>query len=213
MIGETTCSRAPSGDAPPSGRSDGAEGGVDRVFTAPTRGRRAFVAALIAMAPMTRAVIAGAALALVACDGGAARAPNPTRPLDERRAVEVIRRTLQEDGVHASPSREEKLQPSGKIIRVDVGVQGRSYGIAYITTDDAHDLGEAIQPPNKKDERLRIVRAGADGETRVVLLYQDNYLYDDLAGDSHEQTTIAVEAQIKRDVLDFLTHARSQNYP
>jgi hypothetical protein len=104
------------------------------------------------------------------------------------------------------------LTGSGKVMHVDVGIQGHDYGIAYITQDDAHELGDAIPPPNKKDERLRIVRGGSDGETRIVVLYQDNYLYDDLAGESHEQTTTTVENQLQRDVVDFITHAKTQKY-
>jgi hypothetical protein len=56
------------------------------------------------------------------------------------------------------------------------------------------------------------VRAGEGGETRIVLLYQDNYVYDDLAGESHEQTSITCESQLSRDVQDFITHARTQKY-
>ena len=56
------------------------------------------------------------------------------------------------------------------------------------------------------------MRAGEDGETRVVVLYQDNYLYDDLAGDSHESTSISVEGALVRDVQDFLVHAQAQKY-
>ena len=154
---------------------------------------------------------AGSALSL-GCSGPDVRAPNPTRPLDERRAIEVIRRALQQEGVDPGPSREVKIQPSGKTLKIDVGVRDHDYGIAYITSEDAHELGDAIPPPNKKDERLRILRAGDDGETRVVVLYQDNYLYDDLAGEQHEQTTIQVESQLTRDVQDFLVHAKSQKY-
>jgi hypothetical protein len=93
-----------------------------------------------------------------------------------------------------------------------VSVQGHDYGLSYISADDGQKLGGAIPPANKKDERLRLVRAGDDGETRIVLLYQDNYLYDDLAGESHEQTTITSEKALTRDVQDFITHARSQKY-
>ena len=56
------------------------------------------------------------------------------------------------------------------------------------------------------------MRAGADGETHVVLLYQQNYLYDDLAGEAHEQTTITAESALARDVQDFVTYARTQKY-
>ena len=78
--------------------------------------------------------------------------------------------------------------------------------------DDAKKLGDAIPSANRKDERLRLVRSGDDGETRIVLLYQDNYLYDDLAGEGHSQTTISCERALTRDVQDFITHARTQKY-
>jgi hypothetical protein len=146
------------------------------------------------------------------CSGPDIKAPNPTRPLDERRAIEVIRRAMRQEGVDSADGRDVKLQPTGKMIHVDVGVQGHEYGIAYITQDDMNGLKDAIPPPNKKDERLRILRGGDDGETRIVALYQDNYLYDDLAGEAHEQTTIQVEGQLTRDVQDFLVHAKSQRY-
>jgi hypothetical protein len=148
----------------------------------------------------------------VGCSGPDVKAPNPTRPLDERRAIEVIRRAMKQEGVDPTDGRDVKLQPSGKTVHIDVSVVGHDYGIAYITQDDMNELKDAIPPPNKKDERLRILRGGDDGETRIVALYQDNYLYDDLVGEGHEQTTVQVEGQLTRDVQDFLVHAKSQKY-
>lgn len=153
----------------------------------------------------------GATLALGACGPGEARAPNPTRSLDERRAVEVIRRAVQNQGQVPAPARLIKLV-GGVEVRVDVSVQGHEYGIVYISVEDAQKLGNAIPKPNKRDERLRLVRAGDDGEVRLVLLYQDNYIYDDLVGESHEQTTITTERVLARDVEDFITHARTQKF-
>lgn len=152
------------------------------------------------------------AFALAACGPGEAKAPNATRALDERRALEVIRQAVKNEGVDPAAGRDAKLTGGTKEIHIDVGVEGKSYGIAYVSTDDAQKLGDAIPRPNKKDERLRLVRAGDDGETRIVLLYQDNYLYDDLAGEGHEQTTISAERALTRDVQDFITHARTQKY-
>ena len=127
-------------------------------------------------------------VALSGCGPEQVKAPNPTRSLDERRAIEVIRRGIQAESANPAPGRDVKIS-TGATIHVDVGIEGHDYGIAYISIDDAHKLGSAIPPPNKKDERLRLERGGDDGETRIVLLYQDNYLYDDLSGESHEQTT------------------------
>ena len=144
------------------------------------------------------------------CGPGEAKAPNPTRPLDERRAIEVIRRAIKNEGMDPDPGRDEPLT-NGKPLHIDVGVKGHAYGIAYITSEDAEALGTAIPSPNKPDEKLKLVRCG-DGETHVVLLYQQNYRYDDLAGEAHSQTTIAAESALARDVQDFITHARSQKY-
>lgn len=149
-------------------------------------------------------------LTLAGCEQEQVKAPNPTRSLDERRAIEVIRRAVQNEG--AAPAAGRDVQVNGATIHVDVSVEGHAYGIAYISVDDAQKLGSAIPPPNKKDERLRLLRGGDDGETRIVLLYQDNYLYDDLSGESHEQTTITAERALSRDVADFITHARTQKY-
>jgi hypothetical protein len=158
-------------------------------------------------------ILAAAAPMLAGCGPGEVKAPNPMRALDERRAIEVIRRAVQREGMEPAPGRDVALPTtSTKTFHIDVGIQGKDYGIAYITSQDATDLGAAIPPPNKKEERLRIEHVGADGETRVVLLYQDNYLYDDLVGESHGATTITAESQLGRDVGDFITHARTQKY-
>lgn len=176
--------------APEIGPADGAR-----------RGRGALVGAA--------ALALGAALA--GCGGPEVRAPNPTRPLDERRAIEVIRRAIAQEGAQPASGREVELV-SGKPIRIDVGVQGREYGVVYVTDEDAAALGSAIPPANKQDEKLRLARAGEDGEVRIVLLYMNNYRYDDLVGESHEQTTITAERLLTRDVQDFITHARTQRF-
>ncbi len=154
----------------------------------------------------------GLGASLLGCGPPEAKAPNPTRTLDERRAIEVIRRAISQEGVQPGPGREVQLVSGGKLVRIDVGVQGREYGVVYVSDDDAQKLGPAIPPPNGPDEKLRLVRAGADGETRLVLLYQTNYRYDDLVGETHEQTTITAERQLARDVQDFITHARTRKF-
>jgi hypothetical protein len=158
---------------------------------------------------------AGGALLTLAlglgCGPGEAKAPIPTRPLDERRAIEVIRRAMKKEGVEPGPARDEKLVGSGAPVRIDVGVSGKKYGVAYVTPEDAAQLPEEYRTPPKKDAKIRVPSAG-DGTTRVVLLYQENYRYDDLAGESHEQTTITAENALARDVQDFVTWARTQKY-
>ncbi len=160
---------------------------------------------------LPKVVFAFFAIIAAACGPEEVRAPNPTRSLDERRAVEVIRRAVVEGGVRPAPARDVELR-TGKTLRVDVSIEGHEYGIAYISDDDADKLGDAIKPPNKPDEKLNLERVGADSEVRVVLLYQANYRYDDLAGESHEMTTITAERLLARDVGDFITHAKTKNF-
>ena len=158
-------------------------------------------------------MLAGTASVLVvACAPEEAKAPNPTRSLDERRALEVIRRAVKAEGADPAPGRDEPLSGTSKTLHIDVAIQGHAYGIAYISSEDAQTLGDALPAPNKKDEKLKLMRTGADGETHVVLLFQQNYLYDDLTGSAHEQTTISAESALARDTQDFVTHARSQKY-
>ncbi len=151
------------------------------------------------------------ALLGAACGPEEARAPNPTRTLDERRAIEVIRRAVVEDGVRPAGGRDVELR-NGKTLHVDVSIEGHEYGIAYISNDDADKLGDAIKPANKPGESLILERVGPDAEVRVVLLYQSNYRYDDLAGEVHEMTTITAERELARDVRDFITHAKTKSF-
>lgn len=157
-------------------------------------------------------IAAAAAAMAVACGGGGAKAPNPTRPIAESRAVEIIRRALLAEGAQPAAGRVVELR-NGAPMRVDVGVEGRSYGVAYITDPEARELGDAIPPRNLPDERLHVALAGASLSARIVLLYEQNYVHDDLAGEEHERTAIAAERQLERDVRDFITHAQSQSYP
>jgi len=65
-------------------------------------------------------------------------------------------------------------------------------------------------------ERVKIanlVGEGPDADTIVLVLFADDYQYDDLAGEQHESTTITAEKKLTRDVRDFLVQARSKNLP
>lgn len=153
------------------------------------------------------------ALGLAACGGddGAAKAPRSTRFLDERRAVEIIRRTMDQQGLKAAPAREENV--NGKPVRVDVGVDGKQFGVIFLTQEDAEKAGDAIEPaPKGEDQPLRLVTGGPEGDAKFVVLYQSAYAYDDHLGESHQETTIASEGKLARDVKDFLIRATSKGY-
>jgi hypothetical protein len=153
-----------------------------------------------------------AAVLGIGCGPGEAKAPNPTRPLAERRALEVIRRAMKNEGVDPASGRDEKIAGNGAPLHIDVGVQGRAYGVAYITEDEAGPLATAAQITNNSGGKMRLVQAGDDGETHVAVLFAQNYLYDDQVGEGHEMTTIAAENKLARDVQDFVTHAREKKY-
>lgn len=160
---------------------------------------------ILALAILAAATAAG-------CDPPPAKAPNATRTLDERRAIEIIRNAITAEGIRPAPGRDEALVTSGKPIRIDVGIEGKKFGIVYVSDDDKTTLGDAIPAPNQKDEKLKLARAGAEGDIRLVLLYQTNYRYDDLVGEGHEQTTITCESELARDTRDFVTYARAQKF-
>jgi hypothetical protein len=144
------------------------------------------------------------------CGPGEAKAPNPTKPIDERRAIEVIRRAMKSEGISPAGGRDERFATRSGSLHIDVGAEGKQFGVAYITDEDAKDLAENVTP-NKKDEKLKIVTVG-DGKGRVLLLFQQNYLFDDLTGELHEQTMITAENALARDVRDFVTYAKSKGF-
>jgi hypothetical protein len=155
------------------------------------------------------AAAASLGAALLGCGPEPVRGPNPTRTLDERRAVEVIRRAVTQEGAEPSPSRDVELR-SGKTLRVDVSIAEHEYGIAYISNEDKEKLGDAIT--NKPGSDLQLERIGPEGEVRILILFQEDYVYDDLAGESHEMTTITTERALTRDVRDFITGARTRKF-
>lgn len=163
---------------------------------------------------MRNTVVAGLILplTLLACDPPPAKAPNPTRTLDERRAIEVIRKAVGAEGVRPAAARDEKLTQSGKMIRIDVSIEGKKYGIVYVSDDDKSALGSVIPAPNEKDGALKIVRAGDDGSIVLLLLYQSNYRYDDLVGTGHEQTVITAENELARDARYAVVSAQTRKW-
>jgi hypothetical protein len=115
------------------------------------------------------------AVLLAGCQGGEPRSPDNAPLPDDATDIQVIQRAIRDAGMKPSGGREVQLT-NGKSIYVDVAVMGRELGIAYIDQRDAAALGDAI-PPYRVDpeKRLRIVRGGADGETRILLLYHQKY--------------------------------------
>src|SRR4051794_6488278 len=101
---------------------------------------------------------AGAAVAvLVGWGGPPPPAPNPTQPLDERRAVEVILGAFRAEHDRGIGGRTIEL-PDQKKLKVDVSGSGKKYGVAYVTANERHALGGSIPMPEPgMEDALRVV--------------------------------------------------------
>ena len=154
------------------------------------------------------------AAGLGACGGAPPRAPNPTRPLDERRAVEIIVQAFHDQRDRPVPGHPLSLAPNRKL-EVDVVAQGHKYGVAYVTARERSELGDALQPrdPNMGDALQLVSGLGADGDARVLVVHDTDYLYDDHVGEGHEDTTLTAELKLRRDVRDFLVRAHAERWP
>lgn len=156
----------------------------------------------------------GLACVLTACGGPPPRAPNPTRPLDERRAIELIIQAFREEKDRPVPGNTLALTES-KQIKVDVGAAERKYGVAFVTAPERLDLGTALpdKDPTMGDALQLVSGLGEDGDARVLVLRDSDYLYDDHVGDDHEQPSLTAELKLKRDVHDFLVRAHVEKWP
>lgn len=164
------------------------------------------------MRPIAIAVLVVSSIA--GCGGPDAKAPNPTRPIDERRAVPLIAQAYKDSGAQASDGRDMRLV-SGKTLHVDVGTVGHKYGVAYLTTGDASSLDAKTDlPPHTPGGDLPVVQGtGPDADAVILVLFDSDYLWDDLMGAEHEATNITAEKKLTRDVRDFVVQARSRNLP
>jgi hypothetical protein len=139
---------------------------------------------------------------------------NPTRPLEERRAVEIIIEAFRQEQDSPVPGAPVALSTE-RALHVDVSAEGKKYGVAYVTTRERTELGSALPPrdPNMGDALQLVSGVGRDGDARVLLLHDVDYLYDDHVGEAHEKSTIAAELKLRRDVRDFLVRAHSEKWP
>jgi hypothetical protein len=154
-------------------------------------------------------VIAGAD-----CATSEARSPNPTQPLDERRAITVITQVYKDVGAAATDGRTVRFA-NGHSLRVDVGTEGRRYGIAYLTGADQALLDpKADLPPHTPGGDLPVVQgAGPDVDAVILVLFAEDYQYDDFLGTGREASGIAAERKLARDVRDFLAQAKLRKLP
>lgn len=175
-----------------------------RPSTAPGRARK--------RAPLGAALLF--ALSLVACASPPPRTANPTRPLDERRAVEIILGAFADERDQPVAGRRVSIA-LGRELEVDVSAKGKKYGVAYITGNEREALGPALPPrdPSMGDALQLVSGLGQDGDARVLVLHDTEYLYDDHVGEEHEETALTAELKLRRDVRDFLVRAHAEKWP
>ncbi len=160
------------------------------------------------------ALALGAALVSLACGGPPPRTVNPTRPLDERRAIELIIEAFHDE--HDRPIRGGDLTLSeAQTLHVDVNAQDHKYGVAYVTAAERIALGPTLPPrdPAMGDALQLVSGLGSEGDARVLVLEDSDYVFDDHVGEAHEASSFTAELKLKRDVHDFLVRAHSERWP
>ncbi len=168
---------------------------------------------------MLRPALAALALTLLplgaGCSAPPARNANPTKPVPERRANEVIARAVRKKKMTPTEGHDITTQLGGKL-RADVILDERKWAIAFMTSNDL--ARDDASPLPKKDEKrpsaLVVVDAvnKEDKGYKILVLFERDYLYDDQVGEDHEQTMITAESAIERDVTDFLVQAKAQGW-
>jgi hypothetical protein len=149
-----------------------------------------------------------AAFVIGGCQPAQAPATTMMRTLEPRRALAVIEQAITDNGARPLPGRSLALRPGGKLQEA-FAIAGGPYGIAYVTKEQADELGEALPRYLPDSDRLRLVRPAADAI--VLLLYEEQYRYD--VGEQHSATAVAAEMMLARDVADFILHKAKPQEP
>jgi hypothetical protein len=137
------------------------------------------------------------------CAGEPPRRPNIMHPVEERRAVEILSRVFGDAGLDVDHYRDVTV--GERTLRIDVAAAGHKYGIAYLSHEAQIRLDDGISKHDPDSEALVVVDA-KEGD-RVLVLYERDYMTDDLEGEAHSATTIAAENKIERDARDFVIKA------
>jgi hypothetical protein len=169
---------------------------------------------MLAMVGSRPALALGAALVSLACSGPPPRTVNATRPLEERRAIELIIEAFLEEHDRAVPGGNLHLSDA-QSLHVDVNGQDRKYGVAYVTASERITLGATLPPrdPAMGDALQLVSGLGSDGDARVLVLQDSDYVFDDHVGEAHEASSFTAELKLKRDVHDFLMRAHKEKWP
>jgi hypothetical protein len=157
--------------------------------------------------------IASAVLAPAGCGGDPARAPTIMRPLDQPHAVAVMARVFREFGLEPVRNRVIHFGQRDGTLNLDIASKQRRFGIAYISWQDADQLGDEL--PRRHDPNAIIVvrGSGEDDDVRAALLFAADYMQDDLSGEEHTSTAIAAEQKLELATRDVLRRAEHESWP
>ena len=145
-----------------------------------------------------------------ACGGPPAENASALRPVDERRAADVIAKVFHDARIETERGRVVELGPLHPVT-MEIAARGRSFGVAYLTREEEVELAVNL-PPHPADSDALVIVPGSN-RSHVLILFERDYLQDDLKGESHSQTSIAAERKIERDVRDFLRKVEHDNWP
>jgi hypothetical protein len=146
------------------------------------------------------------------CGGAQLRTPHPTQPLDEARAIELIRESFRAERVHEGPARDVALS-SHATVHADVSDRDAKLGVAYLTHGERVRLAADLPHlgTDQDGDELKIVAAASGhGSMRVLVLYDSDYTDDEHLGVPRERTSLTSALKLKRDVLDFLACAKTE---
>jgi hypothetical protein len=146
-----------------------------------------------------------------ACSAAPLRAPHPAQPLDEPRAVAWIAKTFQDERHATGPATDLALSAHATL-RADVIDGDGKLAVAYLTRAERDGLGRELPAHDEQhpDELVIVAAQGASGTAHVLVLYDYDYLDDEERGTPREQTSITSKLKLRRDVLDFLTCAKTE---
>ncbi len=160
------------------------------------------------------ALALGAALVSLACGGLPPRVVNPSQPLDEHRAVQLINEAFRDEHEHPVLGGSLPLSET-RALHVDVNAQNRKYGVAYVTGQERELLGPMLPPrdPAMGDALQLVSGLGPDDNARVLVLEDGDYVFDEHGPKANEASSLTAEAKLKRDVRDFLIRAHAEKWP
>jgi hypothetical protein len=172
----------------------------------------AFVATITTSRVKKAVVLSALSAAMLACAGEPPRHAKPTTPIPEARAVEILRRAVRAEKQTPNEGRDIDTTDGAKL-HIDVGIEGKKFGIAYVTESDLDAEGASKLP--KHDTKALVLARGAskdEADTLVVLFFAREYRYDDQSNSTGDYTLQAVEGRLEQDARDFVTRAKLKKF-